>query len=81
MGLKCYIIIFGEVNQHTIKQYTNLSSYLLNCDFSTSCIDKSQPKDMHIVSACSNLDDLELIHGVMLEFINTSSAISHLFVH
>ena len=37
-----------DVNGYMIKRLSNLSLYLPDSDFSSSCIDKSQPKNTHI---------------------------------
>ena len=49
-SIKCNITIYfiaRDVNQYMMKQFSNLSSYLLD---STSCISKSLPKNTHIYS-------------------------------
>ena len=47
-----YIYLFKhkmfDVNQYTMKRSSNLSLYLLDSDFSTGCIGKSQPKNTYV---------------------------------
>ena len=61
-----------------MKQSSNLLSYSLDSDFSTSCIGKSQPKNMHMSQHGTIFGWLESIHGNnMLGNNLTDNAIKH----